>query len=54
MIRNGHTDNVLNYIAFSDILRLRHVANGERHGGRSFPITLLAGITQPCLLKPRL
>jgi hypothetical protein len=43
MIRNGHTDNVLNYIASSDILRLRHVANGERHGERSYPITLRRG-----------
>lgn len=49
MIRSGHTDNVLNYIAFSDILRLRQMANGERQGERSFPITLRAGITQPRL-----
>jgi len=34
MIRNGHTDNVLKYIAVSDTLRLRHVANGERQGER--------------------
>lgn len=46
MIRNGHTDNVLNYIAFSDTLRLRQVANGERHGERSYPITLRAGRSQ--------
>ena len=44
MIRNGHTDNTLNYIASSDILRLRHVANGERHGERSYPITFRVGL----------
>jgi hypothetical protein len=49
MIRNGHTDNVLNHIASSDILRLRHVANGERHGERSYPITFPARITQSSL-----
>lgn len=49
MIRNGHTDNILNCIASSDILRLRHVANGERHGERSYPITLRVGVAQPGL-----
>ena len=49
MIRNGHTDNILNYIASSDTLRLRQVANGERHGERSYPIILRASITQPSL-----
>ena len=49
MIRNGHTDNILNYIASSDTLRLRQVSNGERHGERSYPITLRAGIIQRSL-----
>jgi hypothetical protein len=37
MIRNGSTDNVLGYIAKSDILRLNNVANGHWEGEIIFP-----------------
>lgn len=49
MIRNGATDNVLQYLSSSEVLRLKNVVGGQWDGAR---YALVPDLTPPSQLTP--